>query len=184
MASGRGRVAAAAAASRLHVRRQNGERTITLLSPKLHPHGADALPWDRLDETDAVYFTAGDVAALRQARRARVLVATARELPTLAAAGVQLDALVHSGADSGENYRPGDLDPPPRLVVATRGRPAVDTRPPTAARYLPAAPLPGAGGRRLRCGRLLRGRADLRARSSGVGIEPPLAFAARVAAGR
>ena len=100
---------------------RGGERTITLLSPKLHPHGADALSWDGLDATDAVYFTAGDVAALRQARRARVLVATARELPTLAAAGVQIDALVHSGVDSGETYRPGDLDPRPRADVATAG---------------------------------------------------------------
>jgi ribokinase len=99
----------------------NGERTITLLSPKLHPHGADALPWDRLDETDAVYFTAGDVGALREARRARVLVATARELPTLATASVELDALVHSSTDFGEMYWPGDLDPPPRLAVSTRG---------------------------------------------------------------
>ncbi|MDQ3874106.1 MAG: PfkB family carbohydrate kinase, partial [Actinomycetota bacterium] len=53
-----------------------GERTITLLSAKLHPHGDDALPWHALAETDAVYFTAGDAAALRAARQARVLVAT------------------------------------------------------------------------------------------------------------
>jgi ribokinase len=34
---------------------------------------------------------------------------------------VQLDALVGSGEDEGELYRPGDLDPPPRLVVTTSG---------------------------------------------------------------
>ena len=99
-----------------------GERTITLLSPKLHPHGDDALPWALLAEIDGVYFTAGDPAALRAARQARVLVATARELPTLVEGGVLLDALVHSAVDEGEAYSPGTLDPPPRLVVSTRGR--------------------------------------------------------------
>jgi ribokinase len=99
-----------------------GERTITLLSPKLHPHGDDPLPWALLAETDGVYFTAGDAAALRAARRARVLVATARELPTLIEGGVVVDALVHSAVDEGEAYAPGDLDPPPRLVVSTKGR--------------------------------------------------------------
>jgi ribokinase len=98
-----------------------GERTITLLTPKLRPHGDDPLPWERLDAADAVYFTAGDAGALVQARRARVLVATARELPTLKAGGVRLDALVHSRVDTSERYGAGDLEPRPRLVVATAG---------------------------------------------------------------
>ena len=79
------------------------------------------MPWEELDGVDGVYFTAGDAEAVRQARRARVLVATARELPTLHAAGVELDALVASGEDDAERYQAGDLDPPPRLVVSTAG---------------------------------------------------------------
>jgi ribokinase len=98
------------------------ERTITLLGPKLHPYGTDPLPWDTLELVDAVYFCAGDVDALRAARQARVLVATARELPTLQAGGVELDALVHSGLDLAERYEPGQVDPPPKLVVTTMGR--------------------------------------------------------------
>jgi ribokinase len=98
-----------------------GERTITVLGEKLHPHADDELAWDELDETDAAYFTSGDIGALHNARRARVLVATARELPTLQAAGVQLDALVHSARDRGERYEPGDIEPAPRLVVSTEG---------------------------------------------------------------
>jgi ribokinase len=98
-----------------------GERTITVLGPRLGPSGADELPWELLDDTDAVYVTAGDVEAVRQARRARTLVATPRGLDTLADAHVQLDALVSSGRDPGERYRPGDLDPPPRVVVRTLG---------------------------------------------------------------
>jgi ribokinase len=99
----------------------DGERTITVLGEKLHAHADDPLAWDELETTDAVYFTGGDIGALRQARRARILVATARELPTLAEGGVELDALVHSARDPGEHYEPGDLDPPPRLVVTTEG---------------------------------------------------------------
>jgi ribokinase len=98
-----------------------GERTITVIGPKLSPRADDPIPWDELDEIDAVYFTAREVSALREARRARLLVATARELPTLRDAGVRLDALVHSGKDPGESYRAGSLEPPPNLVVTTRG---------------------------------------------------------------
>jgi ribokinase len=100
----------------------NGERTITLVGVKLHPLGADALPWGELAQIDAVYFSAGDADALRAARQARILVATARELPTLAAAGIELDALVHSGTDPEEAYKPGQIEPEPKLVVTTRGR--------------------------------------------------------------
>jgi ribokinase len=42
-------------------------------------------------------------------------------MPTLAEAGVELDAVVGSGRDESERYEPGDLDPPPRLVVTTAG---------------------------------------------------------------
>jgi ribokinase len=98
-----------------------GERTITVLGPRLGPHGADPLAWDELDDTDAVYLTAGDVEAVRQARRARVLVATPRGLDTLADAHVELDALVSSGRDPGEVYSHGDLHPAPRVVVRTLG---------------------------------------------------------------
>ena len=99
-----------------------GERTITLMGEKLRPHGADRLPWNELAAIDAVYFSAGDPDALRAARQARVLVATARELPTLLEAQVQLDALVLSARDPAEAYEPGQLDPPPGLIVSTRGR--------------------------------------------------------------
>jgi len=99
-----------------------GERTITVLGEKLRPRGGDSrLPWRELTGADAVYFVSGDAEALRHARAARVLVATARELATLREAGVELDALVGSGEDEGELYRPGDLEPPPRVIVTTSG---------------------------------------------------------------
>ena len=100
----------------------HGERSITVLGDKLRPRGADGeLPWEELDRADAVYFVSGDAKALQQARRARILVATSRELETLRTGGVRLDALVGSGEDEGERYQPGDLEPPPDLVVSTAG---------------------------------------------------------------
>jgi ribokinase len=99
----------------------DAERTITVIGSRLGPNGDDPLPWHELAETDAVYFTAGDAAAARAARAARVLVGTVRGLATLAEANVELDALVSSSSDAGERYEPGDLARPPRLVVRTAG---------------------------------------------------------------
>jgi ribokinase len=119
----------------------DGERTITVLGRKLLPSGEDgSLPWEELARCDAVYFVSGDVAALRAARRSRVLVATARELATLARAGVELDVLVGSGEDTGERYDQGVLDPAPSLVVTTAGGLGGWMRPGGPFR---AAPLPG-----------------------------------------
>jgi ribokinase len=121
-----------------------GERTITVIGPRMGPYASDPLPWEELDQVDALYFTAGDAAALREARRAKVVVASARVLGTIAESGVQVDALVRSASDEGERYEAGRLDPPPRLVVATEGAKggnwAVEER---TGRW-EAAPLPGA----------------------------------------
>ena len=100
----------------------DGERTITVIGSRLGPEGRDPLPWGELDGTDAIYFTAGDVEAVRAARAAKMLVSTARGLATLREAGVQLDALVASARDPGERYESGELDPPPRYVIRTAGR--------------------------------------------------------------
>ena len=79
-----------------------GERTITVLGERIVPHGADPLPWERLGDLDAVFFTAGDAAAARAARAARLLVATPRALGPLADAGVAVDVMVASSADARE----------------------------------------------------------------------------------
>jgi ribokinase len=120
---------------------ETGERTITVIGEKLRPRGDDAsLPWEELHRTDGVYFTGGDVGALQKARHAGTLVATARELPTLGLGGVELDALVSSATDMGERYERGDLEPPPRVVVATSGRLGGWAQP---GGPFAAAPLPG-----------------------------------------
>ena len=85
--------------------------------------------------------------ALGVARQARVLVATARVLPVLQEAGVEVDALVHSAADPAERYTPGDLPVVPRLVATTEGAHGGRflTREGRAGRWAPAA-LPEAKG--------------------------------------
>jgi ribokinase len=98
------------------------ERTITILGERIVPRGDDDLPWDRLDGTDAVYFTGGDVGALKRARRARKLVATPRAYDTLRDSDVNLDALVRSAKDPGEQQAEEHLDPAPDLVVSTAGK--------------------------------------------------------------
>lgn len=99
----------------------DGERTITVIGPRVVPHGSEPLPWDRLAGIDGVYFTGGDADALRATRQARIIVATPRAAAVLREARVHLDVLVHSGKDPGEALDKLDLPSPPTYVVATLG---------------------------------------------------------------
>ncbi len=82
--------------------------------------------------------------ALRAARAARVLVATPRALDVIAETGVQLDVLVSSANDAGEQVDAQALDPAPRLVVHTRGADGGTWSTPDGdAGAWPAEPLPG-----------------------------------------
>jgi ribokinase len=128
----------------------DGERTITVLSRKLVPQGDDAtLPWEHLARCDAVCFVSGDVAALRAARRSKLLVAMSRELATLHRAGEQVDVLVGSGADTAEQFEPGQLEPAPKVAITTAGALGGWLRPGGPFR---AAPLPGPAEDAYGCG--------------------------------
>jgi len=96
------------------------ERTILVIGERLVPHRADPLPWDELASFDAVFITGGDAGAVRAARRAPIVVATSRIVPLLREAAIELDAIIGSAADPGEQYQ-GEITPPPRLVVRTEG---------------------------------------------------------------
>jgi ribokinase len=98
-----------------------GERTLFVLGPNEHPTLDDPLPWDDLATFDAAFFTGDDPRTLVAARRARVLVVTARRLPSLVSSGVQADVLIGSGSDPGEQFRDDDLPVPPRVIVRTEG---------------------------------------------------------------
>jgi ribokinase len=97
-----------------------GDRLIVTIGERLEPAGADPLPWERLDATDAVYFTAGDAGALAHARRARVLVATPRAGAVLRS-GPMLDALVYSADDADERAWAEQAASRTRLRFATEG---------------------------------------------------------------
>ena len=102
------------------------ERTITTFGARLEPQGAERprsgqpLPWDELGKTDAVYFTAGDLDALRAARAARVLVANPRARHALGH-GVRLDALVLSASDAIERRAAEPVEDEAELLVFTEG---------------------------------------------------------------
>ena len=121
-----------------------GERTITTLGDRLEPLAEDPLPWDRLDETDAVYVTAGDAAAFRMARRARVMVVSLRAQGRLTESGVEPDCLVGSASDPAERWDPPPDAPRPRLLVRTEGSDggSFETRDGVRGRY-EAVPPPG-----------------------------------------
>jgi ribokinase len=99
----------------------SGERTIVTFGAGLQPLAADAeLPWDELAEMDAVYFTAGDLHALRAARAARVLVASPRAVDALGH-DVPLDALVLSADDAIERRDAARAWDEAELVICTEG---------------------------------------------------------------
>jgi ribokinase len=98
-----------------------GERTITTIGPRLAAVAEDRLPWERLADVAGLYFTAGDRDALRLARRARVLVASPRARDALEGSGVEIDALVRSASDAGEQDDPERLGYAARLIVTTQG---------------------------------------------------------------
>ena len=98
-----------------------GERTITTFGARLEPIGEDqALPWEEIGRMDGVYLTAGDAAAARAARAARVLVASPRAREALGY-GVPLDALVLSGDDAGERREAVHAQQEAELLVLTEG---------------------------------------------------------------
>jgi ribokinase len=100
---------------------EQGERTITTFGSRLEPSGDDPqLPWSTLAGSDAVYFTAGDLAALTAARAARILIASPRAIHALGH-GVPLDALVLSDDDAIEREEAARAEADAALVVRTAG---------------------------------------------------------------
>lgn len=100
-----------------------------------------------------VYFTAGDVDALRRARElARVLVASPRAADALGH-GVRLDALVLSGDDSSERAVAERVRQDAELVVWTEGADGGSYRELSGASgRWEAAPLPGEPADSYGCG--------------------------------
>ena len=66
---------------------ESGERTIIVSQPNAYPRADDDLGWDDLDQCAAAYATCGEPSGVEQARRARILVCSARQLGALDKAG-------------------------------------------------------------------------------------------------
>jgi ribokinase len=99
----------------------DGERTIIVVGQPLHPRADDPLPWDELDGCDAAYFTARDPALVREARRARLLVVSARRREALVRSGVRADLVVGSRRDPREASTLADYPVRPGALVMTEG---------------------------------------------------------------
>jgi ribokinase len=159
----------------LVMRDPGGERTICVIGENLHPSADDPLPWDELDGCDGVYFTGGDPRTLRLARRARVLVVTARRFDVLAESGVRADVLVGSARDRGERFDLGRLAAPPDHVVITdgvRGGTGYRASPP------PASPVDSYGAGDTFAAGLLYGLAEGLAQPAALELGAQLAAAA------
>jgi ribokinase len=154
-----GRLAAANPRVRLHLARRPaphnrclvmvdgaGERTIVVIGEPLQPAAADPLPWHLLERCDGAYFTASEPAALRAARGARVLVATARRRPVVVASGVRVDAVVGSAADARERSTLADYPVPPVALVMTEGARGGAVTTAGWSRRFPAPPAAPSGG--------------------------------------
>ena len=101
---------------------QSGERAITVIGQRHMPRSDDPLPWDELKNFDGVFVSATNADGLRMARRATVLTATPRlGLSELHTAHVELDALIGSWLDPSEKVDKSELDPTPRVYIATEG---------------------------------------------------------------
>ncbi len=125
-----------------------GERTITVLGPRLAPAETDALAWSLLDDCQGCYFTAGPV---EMARRARHLTATTRVRGLFVEDHHAPDAWVGSFQDQREQVRPADLATD--LVVMTEGEAGGHfwTRTQSAQRFA-AQPLPAVAQDAYGCG--------------------------------
>jgi ribokinase len=99
----------------------DGERTILVHGPNAHPTLDDDLGWDELADFDGAFYTGDDARTVVAARRARVLVVTARRLASVVESGVEVDVLIGSAHDRNEHYDVADLPVRPRLCVWTEG---------------------------------------------------------------
>jgi ribokinase len=99
----------------------SGERTIVVVGENMHPEAGDPLPWEELAEQDGVFFTGFDPRTLVLARAAPVVVITARRFESLVRSGVEVDALIGSRTDPGEQFDLGRLARQPKHVIVTDG---------------------------------------------------------------
>ena len=159
-----------------------GERTITTFGERLDPLGVEAERWGEMRDLDAVYFTAGDLAALTLARReARFLAASPRARHALGG-GIPLDALIMSGEDEIELRAATPAEAEAELLVHTEGGRGGRfwSRSGATGRWAPAA-LPGPSADSYGCGDSFAAGLTY-GLASGLGLPGALELAARCGA--
>jgi len=157
-----------------------GERTITTFGERLEPDGERARKLG--GELDAIFFTAGDLEALRTARAAtRVLVASPRARHALGH-GVALDVLVLSAGDEIERTEAARAEGDAAIVVWTEGARGGRYRRSSGEQgRWSAAPLPGAPVDSYGCGDSFAAGLTY-GLGAGLTLEEALALAARCGA--
>ena len=79
-----------------------GDRTIIVSAPNAYPRADDPLRWEDLADCSAVYATCGEPSGIVEARRAPILVCSARQMDALVESGVRADIVIGSMSDRGE----------------------------------------------------------------------------------
>lgn len=156
------------------------ERTIITIGDRLEPRGDELAD---LADLDAVFFTAGDSAALASARRAaRTLTLTPRATQAAGDARVQIDALILSAGDSLEVDRARTIEQYSRLTIRTDGAAGGEwTARDGASGTWSAAPVPGAPRDTYGCGDTFAAGVTY-GLAAGIPLDGALALGARCAA--
>ena len=131
----------------------DGERTLFILGANDASDARRSAAVGRARGFDAAFFTGEDPRTLVAARRARVLVVTARRLGSLIESGVQADVLIGSASDPGEQFRrrrPARAAPRDRAHRGRRRRRRYRTDSGAAGALSRRPPLPGPRRRHLR----------------------------------
>lgn len=98
-----------------------GDRTIIVSQPNAYPRADDELGWADAADCAAIYATCAEPSALVEARRAGMLVCSARQLAALRASGVRADVVVGSLGDAGEQVDVAALEDCADAIVQTDG---------------------------------------------------------------
>ena len=158
-----------------------GERTITVIGGRMVPHGDDPL-LAAVGELDAVYFTAGDIDALRRSRGSGpgCNAASAADASGGRCAAGRAGLQRHR---SGERYEPGMIDYLPRVVLRTLAAAGGEWLDHAGNNWaLDRIPAPGPAVDTLWLRRLICRRADPRPGRAGLALPAALELGARCGA--
>jgi len=99
-----------------------GERAITVIGERLAPNYRDNLDWSIFKKMDGIFITASDSEIFKMARSASILCTTPRVgINTINKSKVNLDLLIGSNLDPGEDFSFSELSVKPKYTIKTEG---------------------------------------------------------------